>query len=236
MKLSMPESDFPDIRTLELFSEMEDVHFESLMRGGYVQTFPPQIDLIAEGDPSDFLHIVMSGSVDLFSSWNGRESSLATVRPIATFILAATIKDAPYLMSARTLEKSRIALIPSQDVRAVFDADSNFARAIVTELSQAYRRKVKKMKELKLRTSLERLANYLLREQARAGGGASFGLPFGKARLASLLGMTPENLSRAFKSLQAYGIDVAGTRITINDQEDLEAFAKPSPLIDDDLI
>ena len=48
---------------------------------------------------------------------------MATVRPISTFILAATIKDAPYLMSARTLEKSRIALIPSQDVRAIFDAD-----------------------------------------------------------------------------------------------------------------
>lgn len=236
MRLGMPESDFPDIRSLEIFSEMDQVHFESLMRGGYVQTFPPHVDLIAEGDPSDFLHIVMSGSVDLFASWNGRNSSLATVRPIATFILAATIRDAPYLMSARTLEKSRIALIPSQDVRAVFDADPNFARAIVTELAQAYRRKVKALKDLKLRTSLERLANYLLREQLRTGGGPEFDLPFGKARLASLLGMTPENLSRAFKSLQAYGIAVNGTRISISDQADLEAFAKPSPLIDDDTI
>jgi len=235
MRLGMPESDFPDIRSLELFSQMDDVHFESLMRGGYVQTFPPHVDLIAEGDPSDFLHIVMSGSVDLYASWNGRDSSLATVRPISTLILAATIKDAPYLMSARTLEKSRIALIPSQDVRLVFDTDQNFARAVVTELAQAYRRKVKKMKELKLRTSLERLANFLLREQARSGGGASFDLRFGKARLASLLGMTPENLSRAFKSLQAYGIDVSGSRITINDQADLVAFARPNPLIDDDL-
>ncbi|WP_310796403.1 helix-turn-helix domain-containing protein [[Roseibacterium] beibuensis] len=215
---------------------MDEENFQSLMRGSYVQNFPPQIDLITEGDPSDFLHIVLSGSVDLFASWSGRDSSLATVRPVATFILAATIKDAPYLMSARTLEKSRIALIPSQDVRAIFDRDSNFARAIVTELSQSYRRKVKAMKDLKLRTSLERLANYLLREQGRSGGDPSFDLPFGKARLASLLGMTPENLSRAFKNLQAYGVTAAGNRITINDQADLEDFARPSPLIDDDRI
>lgn len=233
MRLGMPESDYPDVRGLHLFERMADAHFAALMRGAYVQNFPAQIDLIAEGEPSDFLHIVLSGSVDLFATWNGRETSLATVRPIATFILAATIKDAPYLMSARTLEKSRIALIPSADVRAVFDADNDFARAIVTELAEAYRRKVKTMKNLKLRTSLERLANYLLREQRRSGGAEVFDLPYSKSRLASMLGMTPENLSRAFKGLQPYGVIVEGARIRIGDQADLESFAKPHPLIDD---
>ena len=232
MRLGMPESDYPDIRGLHLFNDMADEQFAALVRGAYVQNFPAQIELITEGDPSDFLHILLSGSVDLFSSWNNRETSMATVRPISTFILAATIKDAPYLMSARTLEKSRIALIPSQDVRAVFDADINFARAIVTELAQCYRSVIKAQKDLKLRTSLERLANYLLSEQKRAGGASSFDLNFEKRRLASVLGMTPENLSRAIKGLQPYGIQVAGTRVTINDQDDLEHFAKPNPLID----
>jgi CRP/FNR family transcriptional activator FtrB len=136
-------------------------------------------------------------------------------------------------MSARTLEKSRIVLIPSQDVRSIFDVDGNFGRAIVTELAQCYRSVIKAQKDLKLRTSLERLANYLLRHQKRAGGGASFELDFEKRRLASVLGMTPENLSRAFKGLQPYGVTVEGTRVRINDQRDLERFAKPNALIDD---
>ncbi len=229
----MPESDYPDIRGLHLFKDMADEHFLSLTRGAYVQNFPPQIELITEGDPSDFLHILLSGSVDLFSTWNGRETSMATVRPISTFILAATIRDAPYLMSARTLEKSRIALIPSQDVRSVFDGDNSFARAIVTELAQCYRSVVKNTKDLKLRTSLERLANYILRQQNRRGGASEFDLDFEKRRLASFLGMTPENLSRAFKGLQPYGVTVNGNRISIDNQKDLERFAKPSPLIDD---
>lgn len=233
MYLAMPESDLPDIRSLHLFAEMSDEHFRALMRGSYVQNFPPQIELIEEGDPSDFLHIVLSGSVELFSSWNRSETSMATVRPVSTFILAATIKDAPYLMSARTLEKSRIALIPSQDVRAVFDIDAMFARAIVTELAQCYRSVVKNTKDLKLRTSLERLANYLLRQQRGAGGEAEFDLRIEKRRLASMLGMTPENLSRAIKGLKPYGVKVEGARVTISDQEDLESFAKPSRLIDD---
>jgi CRP/FNR family transcriptional regulator, transcriptional activator FtrB len=235
MTRNISDSEFFDFRQLNLFSNMADEHFAALVRGAYLQNFPPQIEMITEGEPSHFLHIVLSGSVDLFSTWNGRETSMATVRPISTFILAATIRDAPYLMSARTLEKSRIALIPSQDVRAIFDADSQFARAIVMELAQCYRSVIKAQKNLKLRTSLERLANYLLQQQKRTGGEAGFELDFEKRRLASVLGMTPENLSRAFKGLQPYGVKVDGTRIWIEDQVDLERFAKPDPLIDDHL-
>ncbi|MDJ0627685.1 MAG: cyclic nucleotide-binding domain-containing protein [Rhodobacter sp.] len=233
MRLRPPESDFQNIRSLDLFTEIADQHFDVLMRGAYVQNFPPQIELIAEGDTCDFLHVVLSGSVDLFSSWNGRETSMATVRPVSTFILAATVKDAPYLMSARTLEKSRIVLVPSKDVRSVFDIDPGFARAVVTELAQCYRSVVKNTKDLKLRTSLERLANYILRQQRRAGGATTFELQFEKRRLASFLGMTPENLSRAFKGLQPYGVRVEGSQFVILSQSDLERFAKPNPLIDD---
>ncbi len=229
----MPDVDDTDIRQLDLFADMADETYADLMRGSYVQNFPPQIELITEGDPSDFLHIVESGSIDLFSRWEGRETSLATVRPVSTFILAATIRDAPYLMSARTLEKSRIVLVPSQDVRRAFAADGNFARAIVTELAQCYRTVVKSHKDLKLRTSLERLANYVLRQQKRRDGATAFNLDFEKRRLASVLGMTPENLSRAFKGLLPYGVSVDGTRITIKDQTSLEQFAKPNPMIDD---
>jgi CRP/FNR family transcriptional regulator, transcriptional activator FtrB len=231
--VDVPEQDYPEIRALGLFSGMDEAHFQSLMRGAYVQNFPPQIELISEGEPSDFLHVVLSGSIDLFSHWNGRDTSLATVRPISTFILAATIRNAPYLMSARTLEKSRLVLIPSQDVRAIFDVDGAFARAIVAELAQCYRSVIKAQKDLKLRSSLERLANYLLRHQRRVGGGARFDLDYEKRRLASVLGMTPENLSRAFKGLRPYGVTVEGMRITIGNQADLERFAKPNPLIDE---
>jgi len=229
----MPESFYPDVRGLHLFSQMADEHFLSLMRGSYVQNFPPQIELVTEGETSDFLHVVLSGSVELYSAWNGRETTMAIVRPVSTFILAATIRDAPYLMSGRTLEKSRVALIPSQDVRAIFEQDHDFARAIVGELAQCYRSVIKSTKDLKLRSSLEQLANYLLRLQSYTGGGASFELPIEKRRLASQLGMTPENLSRAFKGLQPYGIEVRGATVTIHDQKDLIQFAKPTSLIDD---
>ncbi len=229
----MPDTERPSIRALPLFADMEEPHFDILMRAAYIQNFPPMVDMITEGDPSDFLHIVLSGSVGLYSNWNNRETAMATVRPISTFILAATIRDAPYLMSARTLEKSRVVLLPSVDVRTVFAQDQHFARAVVSELAHCYRGVVRSTKDLKLRTSVERLANYLLRQQHRAGGSAEFTLNTEKRRLASILGMTPENMSRAIKTLKPYGVEVHGNKVSIKNQGDLISFAKPSPLMDD---
>lgn len=211
---------------------MADEHYQTLIRGAYVQNFPPQIDLIREGDPADFLHVVIEGSVELYATWNGRETTLATMMPVSTFILAATIKDGPYLMSARTLDKARVVLLPSVDVRAVFEKDAEFARHIVVELAQCYRSVVKSSKDLKLRTSVERLANYLLRQQRAQGGSHEFSLRIEKRKLASYLGMTAENLSRAIKTLRQYGVVFDGSAVTITDSDDLTAFAKPSPLID----
>jgi CRP/FNR family transcriptional activator FtrB len=227
----MRDNDLPEVRALDLFADMDEGAFGDLMRLAYVQTFPPQVDLIAEGDPADFLHVVLSGAVELYASWNGRETAMATVHPVSTFILAATVKDRPYLMSGRTLEKTRVVLIPSEDVRAAFSTDDAFARAVVTELASCYRSTVKALKDVKLRTGVERLANHLLKIHRRAG--PRFDLPTEKRRMAALLGMTPENLSRAFGSLRPYGVEVEGSRITLRDVEALRGLARPSPLIDD---
>jgi len=229
----MRPEDIPGIRALPVFSQIENENFERLIRGAYFQSFPPHIELITEGHPSDFLHILVEGKVELFANWESRESTMATVHPISSFILAATIKDAEYLMSGRTVERSQVLLIPSIDVRNVFADDNGFARSVVNELAQCYRTVVKSQKDLKLRTSLERLANYLLRQKSRVTGTYEFDLHMEKKKLASFLGMTPENLSRSFKELRKHGLEITGSRVRIIDPVALEDFAKPSRLIDD---
>ncbi len=229
----MRDTDRDVIRNLELFCEMEPQRFDALMTAAYAQKFPAHIDLIHEGDPADFLYVVLEGCVELYSASHGRESSMAIVTPVSTFILAATIKDAPYLMSARTIAPSKLLLMPSGNVREAFDNDPAFARSIVTELATCYRSVVKSSKNLKLRTAIERVGNYIIRQHDKSGRPDIVELPFGKRNLASLLGMTPENLSRAFGALQSHGILMDGARIEITDRAALEALCKPNPLIDD---
>jgi len=223
---------FESIRYLPLFADMAEEAFDELIHGAFVQNFPPNMVMISEGESADFLHIVQSGCVELFSTWSNRETSVTTLYDNSTFILAATMKDRLNLMSARTLEKSLIIMIPSENVRTVFKKDPDFACAIVDELSRCYRATIRNMKNLKLRTSIERLANYLLKQHHRQGDLLSYQLPIEKRRLASYLGMTPENLSRAFNNLKPYGVVVDSQNIHITDLEALISFAKPDTLID----
>ena len=228
----MRAEDLPGVHHLPLFRDMLQANFEALMQGAYAQNFPAGLDLIRQGDPADFLHVVVEGSVELFSRWSDRESTMAVVRPVGSFILAACIKDAPYLMSARTLERSRIILVPASDLRAIFRGDCGFAGSVIEELASCYRAVVRHTKTLKLRASRERIAAYLLKQSVAAGNATSFLLPVEKRLLASYLGMTPENLSRAIKSLESDGLKVTGMRVIITDRRRLEALARPDPLID----
>lgn len=225
--------DFPQIRELPLFTSMAEVEFERLMTAAYLQYFPPQVGLIAEGDDADFLFVVVEGCVELYAKSNGREATMAMVRPVGTFILAAVLKDAVYLMSARTADRSRVLMIPAENVRDAFARDDSFARAIVIELASCYRAVVKDHKDQKLRTAVERLANRLLKFHLDQGAAGSIVLPYDKRTLASLLGMTPENLSRAFNTLKPYGVEVDGATVRLGDLAALAALAKPNPLIDD---
>ncbi|MEQ9607013.1 MAG: cyclic nucleotide-binding domain-containing protein [Kiloniellaceae bacterium] len=225
--------DIPLVRELDLFREMEEANFDDLMQAAFLQRFPPQVQLITEGDPADFLYIMVEGSVELFAGNNGRETSIEIVRPVATFILAAVLRDATFLMSGRTVESSQILMVPAENVRAVFARDHVFARAVVRELSARYRGVVKSLKNHKLRNAVERLANCLLRADAEQGGTGTVTLQVDKRTLAALLGMTPENLSRAFATLKPYGVDVNGREIHLTKPGDLRKLAKPSPLIDD---
>jgi CRP/FNR family transcriptional activator FtrB len=221
------------VRALALFMDIDDAQFRDLMRAALLQRFPQGVTLIAEGEMPDFLHIIVDGAIELFATYEGHQTTLDILEPVSTFILAAVVRDEPYLKSARTLTSAQILMIPAGAVRKVFDADAAFARAVVNELAVRYRSVVRALKNEKLRTSIERLANWILQEDLHQGRTHDVVLKSDKRTLASHLGMTPENLSRNLATLARHGVRTAGNRLVIDDPAALQRFARPSPLIDD---
>ncbi|MFV0359732.1 helix-turn-helix domain-containing protein [Tropicimonas sp.] len=225
----MREDEKPGLRRLPLFREMLTQTFDGLMQVAYAQIFPPQLELFRQGQTADFLHIVVEGSVELHAGWNGREVVMGVVRPVSPFILAACVRDVPYLMSARTLERSRIVLLPAADLRVAMRRDPDLAMAAMGELAAGYRVMVRHAKNLKLRRARERLAAWILDQ---ADGASCLKLPVEKRHLASYLGITAESLSRTIRSLEREGIKVDGARIIVTDAEKLKRVAQPDPLMD----
>lgn len=233
--MPMRSLDLERVKQLPLFRDASPESFQALTAHGFLQKFPAGTTLLTEGDPVDFLYILLDGRVELGGTWNDKETVLAVLQPVSTFILAAVVLQADALMSARTIERSDILMLPGSALRDVIGIDAMLTLAVARELSGCYRSLVRTIKNQKLRGGAERLANYLISQKVKQGGDPTFTLPHEKRVLASLLGMTPENLSRAFATLADYGVAVSGPKVTIHRPVVLERLAKPDPLIDNSM-
>lgn len=223
----MREFDASEVRSVPLFAGMAEQHFKALLKAAFMQRFPPQVEVIEEDDKPDFLHILFEGSVELFARIGDQETTIAILRPITAFILAAVVGDVPYVASARTLKRSRLLMIRAETVRTLFDQDPAFARAVACELSRVFGGALTELKDQKLRTCMERLAGWLLRASAQFGESGHFTIPFDKRTLASRLGMTPENLSRNLKALSDHGVVIRGRSVVLENRAALASIARP---------
>lgn len=230
--MPIKEADLERVRQLPFLKTANDDTFRRLIQGAFLQRFPAGTTLLTEGDSVDFLYILLDGTVELSGTWNDKETILALLGPLSTFILAAVVLDASALMSATTRDRSDILMISGETLRRVMQEDAAFGFGVSQELAGCYRGLVRSMKSQKLRGGIERLANYLITQRIRQGDVETITLPHEKRVLASLLGMTPENLSRAFASLADYGVVVNGPLVTIGRPVVLKRLAKPDALID----
>ena len=219
--------------SLPLFSGMAEEALADLLGSALLQQFPAGVVLVHEGHHADFLHVLIDGLVEIFTEQNEEEWGIALVSPVTTFILAAVVSDQPYLNSARTLSGSNILLIPAQRVRDMFDRDVTFARLVARELAFAYRSSIKKLKGYVARSSVERLANWILAEANKNVAAEAIVIPFDRGTLASHIGTTRENLSRNLAHLTEHGIRIRGREIVIDRKNLLEDFARPQRFIDD---
>lgn len=229
----MRTQDIEAVREQRIFTGVDPTCVDDMLHASFLQRFPPHVELVSEGEPADFLYVVIEGQVEVFARYCDRETTISVLGPGSCFITAAVVLDRVYLKSVRSLTNARALLIPADAVRRCFAQDAAFARALAIDLALAYRSVVKELKNQKLRSGIERLANWLLVAHAESGSAPSFTLPFEKKILASRLGMAPEVLSRAFATLAAYQVRVSGSNVEIGDLDALHKLARPIATIDD---
>jgi len=230
---AMLQSNSPSLRELPFFREVNERTRNVLLSAAQVRHFSKHAVIIGEGETPEFLGVVVDGLVELFGTHNGAETTIEIVKPGSAMVLAAVIRNEVALNSARTLVPSRILMIPAQVVRDLCESDADFARAILNDMAQRCRDSVRSLKNIKLRDSAERLANWILQMGSLQGEHQCFELTFDKRTLASRLGMTPANLSRNLAKLTTYGVRISGRDIIIENPSALARFAKPNALIDE---
>jgi CRP/FNR family transcriptional regulator, transcriptional activator FtrB len=208
---------------------------EVLLGSALQHSVPSGAVLFEQGEVPNFQLVVMVGSAQLLGrSTEGHEVLIEAVRAPDLIIPAAVVTDAPYLMRARVPEPSRFLLIPAGVFREAVATDALLANTVIGSLAQQFRRMVRQIKNLKLRSSTQRVGCYLLAQAAQQGNPSRLVLPYGKNLIASELGITRESFSRALSSLSPCGVKVEGPIITIGDPARLAADCALDPLIDGD--
>jgi CRP/FNR family transcriptional activator FtrB len=212
------------IRSIGLFKHVSDFHFQTLLRSASVRQVAPRTILFKEGSRPNTLYSLLEGSVELFSAHGDKRRTIAIIRSVKPCVLASIWHDR-HRLSARTLARSQVLLVPARLLHDLIETDSGFASAATAELADECQEVVEHLKNYSLRTASERLAYWALRFDRDSGGAGQFTLPCDKRTLASYLGMAPEHLSRNIAALEPAGLVVRGRRVTLTDRPALAALA-----------
>ena len=182
-----------------------------------VRTYPKNTVVLSEGDQTDSVYIVLSGSVKFFlSDPGGREIVLGTAAP-GEYFGEMALDEGPRSTSVLTLERSRFAVIPRRDIRSALATQPDFAIHLITKLIRRVRALTENVRSLALMDVHGRVARLLLELAVEQDGKKVIAERLTQREIASRIGASREMVSRVLKDL-IYGghISIEGRRIRIH--------------------
>jgi CRP/FNR family transcriptional activator FtrB len=213
------------IHSIPLFSSLSDESCTELATAATLRQLAARTHLFTEGGIPDALYIVLHGSAELFSEHDERHCTLAVaaaIKPLAPY--AILLKRYP--LSARVLDPSEMIVISAELIEELARRDLQFANVLIRELASECQELVEDFKNQRMRSTIERVAHWMLRGDSKSGNTGRIVIPFDKRVLASYLGMAPEHLSRSFATLASSGVAVQGRSVTLSDRGALSEIAR----------
>ena len=218
------------LRRLPLFTGASDTTVQDILARTPVSTVPRHQLAVREGAVPSSIIAVVSGRLALSTQMPGEQPVVIGIVGREGLVMpGAAIAAVPYPLSARAVEETRVAVIPLSDLWAAAEADSGFAIDLARLASSEWQALLATLKDYRLRSAPQRFAAHLVRlakmEGRMDGGPAEIELADDRKTLASLLGMTPENLSRTIAQFRERGVIVSGRQVNIADLSALADFA-----------
>jgi CRP-like cAMP-binding protein len=212
-------------RSSIFFGSLPAEVFDVLMSDSEILTVPSGGLIFERGDRARSVFAVLSGMVKLsIETRDGTEAIVEVFHAGKSFAEALAFRRDVYPVSAIALTHSRILSVPNEAVQRAIRAHPEAAGSILAATYSHLHSLVRQIEQLKSNTGMERVGHFILSNVPPGNGSSSIQVPYEKQVLASLLGMKPETLSRAFRKLSAYGVSVDGKAIILRDRRALERF------------
>ena len=176
--------------------------------------------IMAAGDPTDSLYIVLSGRLKvMMSDAEGKEVILTIIGPGEFFGEMGLIDDAPRSASVVAIEPCELLAINRRDFKKCLAENFEMAMAVMRGLVRRLREADRKIGSLALLDVYGRVARLLLDMAETVDGQKMVTKRLPKQDIAKMIGASREMVSRVMKDLQLGGyIDVQGAKIVLRDK------------------
>ncbi len=183
-------------------------------------------EIYGEKEPAEYVYQVKTGAVRSYKLLaDGR-------RQIGAFHLLGDIfgleNGSAHRFTAEAVVKTTVRLIKRQSLQAVAESDAVVTRNLLSMTTSNLEHAENRMLLLGCKTSLERVAAFLVEMDGRLTATGIMALPMSRRDIADYLGLTLETVSRALSRLQRAGVlDFTGhtqREIVLRDRQRLASF------------
>lgn len=225
-RTGMAPADLAVLRKLPLFSSLAPGLLAELLADARLREAGRGTTLFLQGDPADRFYVVLDGWVRLYRETpDGAEITIALFARGESFAEAAMLASGRFPVCAQIAEPARLLLVPASSFLGALEADRALCRALMASMARRLQGFVRQIESLSRRSTVERLAAFLLKLAEGRPPPVRLALPLDKTLVAARLGMQPETLSRAFAKLRRLGVETEGPWVTIRDLEALKSLA-----------
>lgn len=230
-RLSSAETDsavLSRVRRVGPFPALRPDEFAALLARAKLTRAEPGAPLAISGSTASSLYVVLEGSVSLFCSLpNGRRCLVEVIDAPCLVGEPLLFNEYNSAVAAEVLKPAVVVALPVAAVLRCLRDNPAAQLRMLSYMSARLKPLIAQITDLKLMTGPQRLARYLVALSDRQGGVSPVRLPFEKRTLAAVLGMTPESLSRAFRRIEALGVQSQpGGSIVIGDIDRVRQFVE----------
>lgn len=206
-----------------LFKGLEDAQLERVAEISHEKNYERGESVFFEGDEATGFYVVAEGKIKIFKmSPDGREQILHIFGPGEPFGEVPVFHRQPFPANAVTMAQSTLLFFPRREFVDLVASTPSLALSMLAMLSLRLRRFASQVESLSLKEVPGRLAAHLVYLAEEQGRTDRVVLDIPKGQLASLLGTSPETLSRIFARMSEEGlIRVQGKEIELLDYEEL---------------
>jgi len=207
------------LKAVPLFASFPDDQLRLLTPVITRRSLPRSTTVMASGDPTDSLYIVLSGRLKvMMSDAEGKEVILSILGPGEFFGEMGLIDDAPRSASVVSIEPCELLSIAKRDFKKCLAENFEMAQAVMRGLVKRLRDADRKIGSLALLDVYGRVARLLLDMSETVDGEKIVTKRLPKQDIAKMIGASREMVSRVMKDLQMGGyIEVRGSNIVLRD-------------------